>query len=1023
MSSSNESLTVKRGSTPSVRNHYPPITRTRSVGLTVDSNGQHVFNTHSRRNGFTDFGSNPSLHLDACSMDKLSLERTSSLGTLSEKRHHKEHSTTMKTISEAQLGGMFSDEDFGSDNESSGRDHSSAAVGHERTASEEQCSIDDSLMSDDCSTQSSTDTQITSSEIIDAAVTAAITESASSQQRLQKSLSSSPSHKLSPIRSPHISPLHRKLQTSMSSESRERVYGAAISPTLLSTPNGSSSQLKSILRSPSASITSLSSISPTHSASSEPRLSVQTSSVPSTPTSTSSADRTHSLLMEGGNGVAVNHTIVPTNSLDTPKNDKSPSPSPSMDLEVVACKTVVEDGQWLHGRSQSDTSNNRSGLQFHVTFVNDEDTRRTSNDISTLFEVDAALESDDGLTMSNNHKPLPIIRQASDSLLMSQHQATSSRPHRVMFSDCTQVLSFDSEFNDSDDLEEKIKFVRDDLGVIDLMNAEPDTHEPDVDQVEDQEKEDTPTLEYTTVSDKIDDDEPSYSETQPMAFLPNSTTTTSDVVEAVKSPIAEKKLKGLKKSLENNNKTTTSLSTHKRVVGKHVRELSQMFEGVPSSKKANSMSTNKSAAVQQTSRKMSVSKIPVASEVMTDVSKHNKTTTDDEKSLEDRNNPKSANTGTSCAPPKVATKPAKPLNAAAKCRVSTTERVGAVQSPTTIRKATAPARKNSIAQQKANASTKSATTSSAVRRVSRAENTSMTKHTSSPIIGSRRQSVQKDTLSSPSPKLKSSKSQTTSLGRNSPSTNRQTTRSNDLTLPRSKLQRQPSVVSSRSPSPFSSSQATHKPLSRLSGTRQPLRRKGGSNNSSPAATRKSSQSAKPEALELNYNNSNNNNNGAISDGDGCRGDRLSPSYTMTAQAHPSLKPTTSLSSARRSESFQCLTPSSLEKSVRFSIGDEAIDQTLPGSSIRNNGQCPLQCRSASRSDKVSLHRTRSNPTTEYKSTPKPREKINYHHTLHSSILRHSRKRSPLEWQNFALSWSSPNLGPAGHHPGLTSKRL
>ena len=1053
----------KRGSTPSIRNHHPPITRTTSVGLSAESSGQQIFSS-PRLNGFTtNFGSNPSLYPGTSSIDKLSLERTSSLGKLSE-RPYREHNMTMKTISETQLGaGMFTDEDLSSDAESGDRPHGTSERTHRHRNGEELCSVDESLTSDDCSTQSSTDTQITNSELIDAAA-AVVNNIASSPQRLENYMSSTlSSHKsvTSPNRSPNLSPLHQKLHCSLSNESRV----VTVSPTLLSTSNGPSSQLKSILRSPSASITSLSSISPTHSTHStsfEQRLSGQTPPMPSTPTS-SSAEPTHSVLIEGTT-IAHSHTILPTGNVDTPKNGKSPSPSPSMDLEVVACKTVVDDrrfcnsndNQWLNvetqqrGRSQSDTSDNlRRGLEFHVTFVN-ETNARTMKSNASVNETDAGLEPNDNISPTLLHtkdkNPLPIIRQASDSLIMSQRQA-NSRPHKVMFSECTQVLSFDSESIDSD-IEEKIKIVRDDVSTFALNDVHCFETTSDRSRLPDSTSCQLPTTavedktsfhQFSEISDEIEPQEPSTAKSQQMAFLPTAIATALSIPATNTKTLNEKELREHMKKTVSYDKNVIVPPAHKRVTGKHVRELSQMFERVCSPDPTPSSGSGCSSPVPKAARQHSTTRIPVHSELVTDVLKSTKMQSNDSKLVGSQNNEKSsARVGTN--PPKVTSKQTKPLNAA-KRRTSTVDKVvlGSNQSPASTRK-TIPARKNSVCQQKSGIASKT-TTNGANRRVSRtaehAPIATISRNTSSPVVGSRRQALSTKAPASPNPKLRSSKSQTATIARDSVSSNNKLTKlsGSNPPPPRSRLQRQPSVVSSRSPSPYSSGQASHKPLSRLSGTRQPLRRKSGgsgSNNVSPAVARRNSRVAKPTVIELNCNNSNNNNiDGTCS---GCvdeRCDKTAADYfTVTADPWVLQSSGSSHIPSQMSDTSQSLFPNSSEEDRLSSDGAVTTHSSLHDYSFNQRDS-----NSEASGDKLAMYTPdgmSSKTIQDILQTDdhklKLKNDIRYHHSLQSSSLKHMNKRSPLEWQNFGLSWKqSPSSLSYFHNKGghrvAASKRL
>ena len=1044
----------KRGSTPIMRNQYPPITRTMSVGLQGESNGQQVF-TSSRLNGYTDFGSNPSLYVDPSSVDPLSLERTSSLGKLTEKPY-REHNMTMKTISETQLsGGMFTDEDFSSDCESSGRNPASEGV-HEHSAIEELCSIDESLTSDDCSTQSSSDTQISNTEIIDSAAMS-MNKSALSPRKLDTSMSPTTSSKFSPTRSPNISPLHQKLQCSLSAESRERLQGASISPTFLSTSNSSATHLKSILRSPSASITSLSSISPTHSMCSDQRLPIQTPPTPSTPTSSSSssADRTHSVLIEGTT-MAHSHTILPTSIADAPKNDKSPSPSPSMDFEVVACKTVVDDRhfcntddhQWLsvegqqRARSQSDTSDNlRAGLEFNVTLI--PENAATSKPNALTLTTDGA-ESNDQVTSPSllqpkNKMPLPIIRQASDSLLISQRQVIG-RPHRVMFSDCAQVLSFDSESNDSD-TDEKIRIICDDTSIFDLTDSSMSHSEMLHSGQSDEPKRlpqspshrcssdnKSPLHKFSKVSDKVEPREPSTCKPQQLAFSSAATSThTSSLASGSKIP---KQREQVKQSLTSGRKADAVPPAHKRVTGKHVRELSQMFESSPSPDPELPSSSDTSSPVHKPSGKSSPSKLPVYSEIAVDIPLSTENQSGDIKAVASQIIKPS--TKVAAAPPKVASKPTKPLSAA-KRKVSTTGRVatGSVQSPTSVRKVT-PTRRNSVHQQKGGViPPKATTTNNAMRRASRSERTPIadtSKNTSSPVVGARKQLSTK-APSSPSLRQRSSRSQTVTGGRD-PTSSRQQLKSQDSNPSRSRLQRQPSVVSSRSPSPYSSGQTSHKPLSRLSGTRQPLRRKSGgngSNNSSPASARKSSKITQVTVIELNSNNSNNNNNNNNSDLDE-RYDCAAALSSSVTESHFDPPEYPSRLHSKIFESTPCLSSNSTQKGVSFNHEVASTHCSLNSSAQKDSGI--LWNSSASGDETAEPQRASSRTSDDHRpfqiddQRVKLKSDIRHHHSLQSSSLKHANKRSPLEWQNFGLSWKqSSNSSLSYLHSTVGQRRV
>ena len=1002
----------KRGSTPAVRNHHPPITRTTSVGYQAESNGQHMFFSSSRLNGFADFGSNPSLYPGPSSANQLALERTSSLGKLSEKpyREHK-----MKTISETQLGGVFSDEDFSSDRESSSCRIPALEEVHEHMVSEELCSIDESLTSDDCSTQSSTDTctQITSSEIIDVAATAAANKGASSSpQRLEKLGSPSLSSKFSPTKSPNISPLHQRLQCSLSTESREKLQGPMLSPTFRSTStNGSSLQLKSILRSPTASITSLSSISPTHSISSEQRLSIQTPPMPSTPTSTS-ADRAHSVLMDGST-MAHSHTILPTGNNDALKNDKSPSPSPSMDFEVVACKTVVSSNerfcdpveqQWPRGRSQSDTTSNNTlgGMQFHVTLVKDADPLPSSSVSALIKEESNNRMMSPMLLHTKCRNPLPIIRQASDSAILSPRQ-TNGRPHRVMFSDCTQVRSFDSESNDSD--ADEIKIVCDDVTIVDLTNAEREDCRMVLDSHESNGLPQSPRK-CSKVSDKVELCVSSSLGSQQMAFVSTADTSGAQMIPSV---IKEDK-RCTTQSFKDERSRKSTTPTHKRITGKNtVRELSQIFESTPSPEPMLSPSSTVTSPSHQRSRKISTTKIPVLSEAAVDIHKLNNHHPSVSKVATSRNNLKASKVPVT--PPKVASKPAKR-------KVSTAEKLaaGSNQSPAAVRK-TIPARRNSVCQRRTSVTTKPTT---AMRRPSRTEHIPIAispRHTTNPDVAPKKYSST-NSQSSPNLKLKSPRSQTTASGKEAASPSKKTKLSVDSNPPRSKLQRQPSVVSSRSPSPYSSGQATHKPLSRLSGTRQPLRRKSGSNNSSPAAARKTSQTSKSTTTELNCNNSNNNNSCLLDENDL---GRTNVSCPLTFQINSGTD--TSASSSQESETSQYLRPKSLQTVLRID-SDTEVSQCVQESPAQENSGSPLNG-SAVRGEVATLDRKSpwSQRTTQ---NVMLNHGTRYHPSRQSLTLKLSKKRDPFEWQNFGLSWkqsSLPFLHSTDGRRTITSRHL
>ena len=1007
ISTSNECLMGKRGSTPSTRNggRHPPITRTTSVGLHSDPKN----NSSQRLNGFTEFGSNPSLYPESTSsMDQLALERTSSLGKLTEKPY-KEHNMTMKTISETQLGGMFSDEDFNSDIDGN------PASNHRRDdqhATEELCSIDESLTSDDCSTQGS-DTHITNSEIIDAAATA-INKSALRSERSMPPLSKN----LSPPKSPNISPLHHKLQSSLSIESREGLHGASISPTHLTTSGNSPSHLKSILRSPSNSITSLSSISPTHSTF-DTRVMIHTPPMPSTPTLVS-ADRAHSMLLEG-NTAAHSHTIVPTSNNDASKNEKSPSPSPSMDLEVVVCKTVVGDGQLLspkrelQSRSNSDTSvdSMRGGLQFHVTFVNDMHVRNSN--ISTLIEEDAATDGTTSPTVLSpkDHQPLPIIRQSSDSMIMSP-QEVNSRPHRVMFSECTQVRSFESE----SDIDDRINIIHDDSSMLDLMNAESEQSEAVVNRHTTDEANgplESPLDKCSQVSDEMEPHEPSSSEPQQATSLPTSASSSATDSKARVGKDSKEHTR-VKKSGKAE-KTAKVPPAHKRVTGKGVRALSQMFEGVPSSKSASPVppeSSTESSPVHQPSRKVPVSKIPLpCGSPVLDGPKLVKNHPGEGKEQATRNNLKVGS-----SPPKVPTKPTKgaPSSTGTKRKITATEKVASTpdQSPATVKRVM-PARKSSVCQQRAGVSTKS-TTSIATRRASRVEHTPVAgipRHTSSPAVtGTKKQPVSKASVT-PNAKPKPSRSQVLASGKEHPSpvgSPKHVRSSRDSNPSKAKLQRQPSVVNSRSPSPYSNAQGSHKPLSRLSGTRQPLRRK--SNNSSPAEVRRNNQHLKPE-LDCNSNSNNNNNNNSCFD----EGERMMGFFTESAHF-----PDSSFLCPRRNESAPSLSPNSLQKVVRFSVGSASSRCSTEST---DEDSCHLQSNLATRGESASPDQISSTSAVQPQADDQNEmlkskvDEIRYHHSLQSLSLKHAKKRSPLEWKNFGLSWKQNSFPQTG----LSQSRL
>ena len=1000
ISTSNECLMVKRGSTPTVRNggRHPPITRTTSVGLHLDpKNG-----SSQRLNGFTEFGSNPSLYPGSTnSMDRLGLERTSSLGKLTENKPY--HNMTMKTISETQLGGTFSDEELASNR----RD--------EPHATEELCSIDESLTSDDCSTQGS-DTPISNSEIIDATATA-INKLASPSLKLENPLSKN----LSPPKSPNMSPLHHKLQSSLSTESREGLPGASVSPIHLATPGNSPSHLKSILRSPSNSITSLSSISPTHT-------SFHTPPMPSTPTSVS-ADRAHSTPLLGGSTAVHSHTIVPTSSSnDASKNEKSPSPSPSMDLEVVTCKTVVGEGQLLsprrelHSRSNSDTSvdsmRGAGGLQFHVTFVNDGNARNSN--ISTLIEEEAALESTSrtmspALLSPNDQTSMLILRQSSDSMLMSPRQI--SRPHKVMFAECTQIRSFDSE----SDIDDKITIINDDLSVLDLNNSESEAKVNGHTSSELNRLPESPSDKSSQVDDDVEPahessgSQPPHTTTVPTSSASSSATGSSARVDKEDS----EKQTHVKRSVKTE-KTAKVPPAHKRVTGKSVRALSQMFEGnaSPSSTPPPTVRSTETSPTHQSTRRVSVSKIPLPCDSpVLGGPRLTKNHPNEMKSPATQNSHKSSKLGS--APPKTPLKSTKAASTSAigKQKSSPAEKVASTpdQSPTTAKRVT-PARKNSVYQQRAGTSTK-ATTNTATRRVSRVEhNTSaagIPRHTSSPTVStSKKQPPSKAPVTKPKP----ASNQALSSGKEHPNpagSPKHVRVSRDSNPPRSKLQRQSSVVSSRSPSPYSSSaQASHKPLSRLSGTRQPLRRK--SNNSSPAEIRKNNQHLKPVADRLNCNSNNNNNSSFDED------ERMKDSFVSSAGF-----PDGSFLCPRRNESVPNLSPNSLQKTVRFefSVGrssnEDSIDSIDKDSShSQARGECisPYQTMASS---ELAAQSQSDDQNDKHKLNV---DGFRYHHSLQSSSLRHARKRSPLEWKNFGLSWKQ-NSFPQLNQIGLSQNRV
>lgn len=969
----------KRGSTPTVRNggRHAPITRTTSVGLQSDpKNGSSQW--------LSEFGSNPSLYPGSTnSMDQLALERTSSLGKLTENKPY--HSMTMKTISETQLGGMFSDEDLTPNR----RD--------EPHATEELFSIDESLTSDDCSTQGS-DTQITNSEIIDAAA-AAISKSASPSLKLERMLGKN----LSPPKSPNISPLHHKLQSSLSTESKEGLQGASISPTLLTTSGNSPSHLKSILRSPSNSITSLSSISPTHT-------SFHTPPMPSTPTSVS-ADRAHSTLLVGDSTAAHSHTIVPTgNGNDTSKNEKSPSPSPSMDLEVVTCKTVVGEGQLLspktelHSRSSSDTSVDSTrggGLQFHVTFVNDGNARNSN--ISTLIEEEATTDRTMSPALLSPNDQL-IMRQSSDSMLMSPRHV-NSRPHKVMFSDCTQIRSFDSE----SDIDDKITIVNDDFSVLDLSNPESEAIVNGHTTSEANGLPESPSDKCSQVSDETElAHEPSDSLPHHVTAL--QTLTAGSTTERV--DMDNEKQTHVKQSVKAE-KTAKVPPAHKRVTGKSVRALSQMFEGnaSPSSTPPPPASSTETSPVHRSNRKVSVSKIPLScNSPILGGPRLMKNHPNEVRSPATRNNLKSSKL--SSAPPKTPLKSTKAASTSAIVKQRKSPTPTPDQSPATTKRVT-PARKNSVYQQRAGASTKPATTNTATRKTSRVEhNTSMSRHTSGPAVTT----PKKQPLSmAPVTKPKPSRNQASSSGKEHPNpvgSPKHVRASRDSNPSRSRLQRQPSVASSRSPSPYSSSaQASHKPLSRLSGTRQPLRRK--SNNSSPAEIRKNNQHVKSIADGLNSNSNNNNNSG------------FDEEDLLTLSAH---FPDGSFLFPRRNESSPSLSPNSLQKTVRFSIGSSSNEGSMDSVHSTDERSCHLQSNSAARGKSISSDQTiaSSKSTTQFQVNDRNEKfkskvgEFQYHHSLQPLSLRHANKRSPHEWKNFGLSWKQ-NSFPQFNQTGLSQR--
>ena len=994
----------KRGSTPTVRNggRHPPITRTTSVGLYLDpKNG-----SSQRLNGLTEFGSNPSLYPGSTgSMDCLALERTSSLGKLTENKPY--HNKTMKTISETQLGGMLSDEELASNG--TGEQH----------ATEELCSIDESLTSDDCSTQGS-DTPISNSEIIDAAATA-INKAATPAMKSENPLSKN----LSPPKSPNISPLHHnKLQSSLSTESREGLPGASVSPVHLATSGNSPSHLKSILRSPSNSITSLSSISPTHT-------SFHTPPMPSTPTSVS-ADKAHSTLLIGGSAAAHSHTIVPTShSNDTLKTEKSPSPSPSMDLEVVTCKTVVGEGQLLspkrelHCRSDSDMSvdgmKGPGGLHFHITFVNDGNTRNSN--ISTLIEEETAVEPTSrtmspGLLSPNNQASVMIPRHSSDSMLMSPKQI-NSRPHKVMFAECTQIRSFDSE----SDIDDKITIINDDLSMFDLSNPESEMMVNGYTASEVSGLPESPSNESSQVSDDAEPVHESPVSQQPphittVLTSPASSSSMDSCVRADKRNMSEKQTHA--KQSVNVEKTAKVPPAHRRVTGKGVRALSQMFEdnASPSSTPPPPARSTVISPTNHSTRKVSVSRIPLPCDSpILDSPRLTKNHSSETRSPATRNNIESSKVGGK--PPKVPLKSTKGASTSAigKQKSSPGEKVASApdQSPTTTKRVT-PARKNSVYQQRAaGVSTKQTT---ATRRVSRVEHNpsaaGIPRHTSSP-------SVSKKQPPSKAPKPKPTKNQALSGGKehttNPAGSPKHVRASRDSNPPRSKLQRQSSVASSRSPSPYSSSaQASHKPLSRLSGTRQPLRRK--SNNSSPAEIRKNNQHLKPAADRLNCNSNNNNNSGFGED------ERMMDTFVLSGHF-----PDDSFLSPQRNESdFEPgVSPNSLQKTVRFSVGSssnegsmESIDKDSDHSQEFVRGCKSILPDQTTTSSLLAAQSESDDRTEKLKSKM---DEFRYHHSLQSSTLRHARKRSPLDWNNFGLSWKQNSFPQHNQMMGLSQSRV
>ena len=1034
ISNSNECLTGKRGSTPSIRNGglHPPITRTTSVGVHLDPKTS----SSQRLNGLTEFGSNPSLYPGSTnSVGPLALERTSSLGGLSEKPC-REHNMKMKTISEIQLGGMFSSEEFSSDLESCSRNRA-LDCGDEQQAAEELGSIDESLLSDDSSTHGS-DTQITNSEIIDAAATA-MDKSVSIALKLERSMPSLGKN-LSPPKSPNISPLHHKLRSSLSIEGREGLHGASIHVTSGNSP----SHLKSILRSPSNSITSLSSISPTHS-------SFHTPPMPSTPTSVStSADRAHSVLL-GCATAPHSHTIVPTSNSDTLKNEKSPSPSPSMDLEVVTCKTVIGDDQLLspkrelHIRSNSDTcvdSMRGGGLQFHVTFVND--TSKRVPNISTLFEEDTALESTEGtaspalLLPNAKTPPSPIVRQSSDSILLSPPHI-NSRPHKVMFSECNQIRSFDSD-SDSD-IDDKITVVNDDLSVLDFTDPESDQTERVVNghtSSENHELPDSHLDKSSQVNDEAEShdyesseshDHESASDSQHHQTTTPASPTLSSVTDS-RSRVDEKPMKA-KWSAEAEKRTKVP-PVHKRVTGKSVRALSQMFEGSDSSSQASSpVSSREISPIHNSTRRVSVSKIPLPcdSPVLNGPGTNKSHSTE----VTTRNNIKSSKV--SSTPPKGSSKSVKsaPSNTVSKHKGTLADKVAPnpEHSPTIVRKAT-PARKNSVYQLKSGVSAKPVT-NTATRRASRVEHTSpvvgIPKHTSSPTVVAKKQPLSKAPVTKPKPSRKKqvmagAKEPQPLSPAGSPKITRSPCGTHDRNPPKSRLQRQQTATTtSRSPSPHSSEQGSHKPLSRLSGTRQPMRKK--SNNSSPAEVRRNDQHMKPATVAdklICNSNSNNNNTTCFDEDESVIG------YFSSLEHFPD----GSFLCPRRNESSLSLSSNSLQKIVKFSIGSASSQSSLDTTSTDGGSSCQLQCSSATGSgDSISVAHSSSGEVTAQAKTDDHDEKFKrkvdefrYHHSLRSLSLKHRNKRSPLEWKNFGLSWKQNSLDQSGlsHSRVLTNSR-